>query len=465
MKIKVKNLGMLRQAEMELGDMTIICGLNNTAKTYTTYTIYGCFDYLKNELELAVSESKLKELVERGTAQIDLLEYEKTVLGQVQAGLKKYIPAIHRVLGAQEKLFLDASLMLDDLEFKSNKDIVDKKVKFGKEEAFVIQFSKLENESILSITLTLQEENLTKFPERIIKEEISDVLKTIFINGAIPKPFIASVERTGAAIFQRELDFNKSNLLDLLLQIEKREPDVNQKFFLRKYESNYPIPVRQNINFIRSIPEFLNQESFIQKEYPEILENFNHIIGGELRVVKGGIFFVPHSNRTLRLSLVESSSSVRAMVDIGFYLRYKAQKGDILMIDEPELNLHPKNQRLIARLFARLINIGIKVFITTHSDYFIKELNTLIMLHYPDDRVKKIAQEEGYIVQELIDPTKIKVYIAKEALVLVAGNKKKTSVHTLKQADIDKNYGIEVETFDTTIVEMNRIQDSIIWGS
>ena len=30
MKIKVKNLGALRQAEFELGEMTIICGANST---------------------------------------------------------------------------------------------------------------------------------------------------------------------------------------------------------------------------------------------------------------------------------------------------------------------------------------------------------------------------------------------------------------------------------------------------
>ncbi len=32
MKIKVSNLGPIKQAEMELGDLTIICGENNTGK-------------------------------------------------------------------------------------------------------------------------------------------------------------------------------------------------------------------------------------------------------------------------------------------------------------------------------------------------------------------------------------------------------------------------------------------------
>jgi predicted ATPase len=42
-----------------------------------------------------------------------------------------------------------------------------------------------------------------------------------------------------------------------------------------------------------------------------------------------------------------------------------------IFIDEPELNLHPENQRLITQVLANLVNIGIKVFITTHSDYII----------------------------------------------------------------------------------------------
>jgi predicted ATPase len=37
MKIKLKNLGAIKQAEFEIGDLTIICGKNNTGKTYTTY--------------------------------------------------------------------------------------------------------------------------------------------------------------------------------------------------------------------------------------------------------------------------------------------------------------------------------------------------------------------------------------------------------------------------------------------
>ena len=51
-----------------------------------------------------------------------------------------------------------------------------------------------------------------------------------------------------------------------------------------------------------------------------------------------------------------------------------------MIIDEPESHLHPYCQILMARLIAACINAGIKVFVTTHSDYFVKEINNLIML-------------------------------------------------------------------------------------
>ena len=41
MKVKIKNLGILKQAEFSLGDLTIICGGNNTGKTYATYSLFG----------------------------------------------------------------------------------------------------------------------------------------------------------------------------------------------------------------------------------------------------------------------------------------------------------------------------------------------------------------------------------------------------------------------------------------
>ena len=70
------------------------------------------------------------------------------------------------------------------------------------------------------------------------------------------------------------------------------------------------------------------------------------------------------------------------------------------MIDEPELNIHPENQREIARLLARLVNAGLNIVISTHSDYIVRELNSLIMLS--GDKNQKLRTKYGYDKNEVL---------------------------------------------------------------
>ena len=159
--------------------------------------------------------------------------------------------------------------------------------------------------------------------------------------------------------------------------------------------------------------------------------------------------------------LAESSSCVRSLLDLGYYIKHIAQKNDLLMIDEPEMNLHPENQRKIARLFAALANIGINVYITTHSDYILREFSTLVVLSNKDERIKKIVKEEKYRDLELLSPDVIKTYTATQT-------KKRKNVSSrgnveLISGKISVMEGILSPNFDDTIAEMNRIQNRILW--
>ena len=155
---------------------------------------------------------------------------------------------------------------------------------------------------------------------------------------------------------------------------------------------------------------------------------------------------------------------MRSLLDVNFYLLHHAKPGDILIIDEPELNLHPENQRRMARLFARLVNAGIKVFISTHSDYIIKELNTLIMLNDDKGRLRGFAEKEGYADAELLRSDQIKAYMTEPMKVRPSKTKRQEKYQTLVPMEINDARGIHAESFDKTIIDMNRIQDEIIWG-
>ena len=48
MDISIKNLGAISEANFTVGDLTVICGKNNTGKTYLTYAVYGFLDDWRN---------------------------------------------------------------------------------------------------------------------------------------------------------------------------------------------------------------------------------------------------------------------------------------------------------------------------------------------------------------------------------------------------------------------------------
>ena len=106
-----------------------------------------------------------------------------------------------------------------------------------------------------------------------------------------------------------------------------------------------------------------------------------------------------------------------------------------------------------------LVNHGIRVFITTHSDYIIKEFNTLLLLNKSDERLQALAQREGYHSVELLKPEQLNVYMT-----TVDERVTDKISYTLIPAKITHDSGIELTSFNDTIEDMNRLQDEIVWG-
>jgi hypothetical protein len=460
MKVKIKNLGILKQTEFSLGDLTIICGGNNTGKTYATYSLFG-FLYTWRRLLMLPKfgfKEKIDQLLSGGVISLDLQEYVQQCESILTTGCQRYVRQIPEVFAANEERFKNVDFQIelnfDNIQFKKK---YERKISTATLE--IISISKPENNPYLSITLLREKSNINLLVN-VLEEIIDNSIKDIIFSQFFPRPFIASAERTGAAIFRKELNFARNRLLE---EISKNS-NFNPRELLFNVSQDYALPVKENVDFTRQIETIVKKTSFIAENHPSILEDFADIIGGQYMITSNDeLYYIPKGKK-LRLSMDESSSAVRSLLDIGFYLRHEARIGDLLIVDEPELNLHPENQRRIAKLFARLINIGIKVFITTHSDYIIKEINTLIMLNHNQPHLKQIAAEEGYRQEELLSADQVKVYIAEEDSKILKGQKRKTKFHTLNPAKIDPEMGIEARSFDTTIENMNRIQTAIIWG-
>lgn len=460
MKIAVQNLGIIESAGIEIGDLTIVCGNNNFGKTYLTYAFYGVLKYLRSAFALIpIDQKSVDELIDQGETVIQLAPLLELLPSLIKKASGHYSKNLSEVFAADKAHFENTRFTFEipvpdrTLYKKSIRETV-----YGRS-GMHFQFSFFAETMVLSIRQLSKPAGAEEPPRDIIALMVSDIVRDYLLEPIIPNVYISSTERTGVATFQRELDFTRNRLLEL---VGNKAKNIPANLLFSKFHNDYPLPVRDNVDFIRNLPNIANRESRLMKEHPELLSVLSDIIGGTYKATKDG-FISYQPMRGVKLSIGESSSSVRSLLDVTFYLKNRANPGDLFMIDEPELNLHPSKQRMLARLLARLVNCGIKVFMTTHSDYIVKEINTLLLLNQKGDSFKKIAAEEHYEKEELLDVSKVHVYIAGKYKQKKQENMRRTLCHSFASAPISQDKGIEVESFDTTIDEMNRIQDRILW--
>lgn len=129
---------------------------------------------------------------------------------------------------------------------------------------------------------------------------------------------------------------------------------------------------------------------------------------------RGPVQAKARKERAFDIPLHLASSSARGLVDLYFYLRHVAKPFDLLLVDEPGSHLDTKNQILLARTLARMMGAGVRVLITTHSDYLIKEINNLIMLSELPRAKSKEFSRSGYTRDDVVNWRSVRAYIAEE---------------------------------------------------
>ncbi len=109
-----------------------------------------------------------------------------------------------------------------------------------------------------------------------------------------------------------------------------------------------------------------------------------------------------------KFTLDQTSSMVSELAPLVLFLRYLVRPGDLLILEEPESHLHPAAQRQMARGIVRLVNAGVKVLITTHSDLFVAQVNNLMRVSHAS---KRWLREKGFAPEECIDRENVGAYL------------------------------------------------------
>lgn len=78
------------------------------------------------------------------------------------------------------------------------------------------------------------------------------------------------------------------------------------------------------------------------------------------------------------LPLMNASSMVSELTPVVLYLRHLIRPGNVLIIEEPESHLHPAMQVEFTRQLAALVQEGVRVIVTTHSEWLLEELANIV---------------------------------------------------------------------------------------
>ncbi len=449
MKIVFENIGIVKSIEIDLSkSLTIFCGPNNTGKTYLAYCIYA-LNRLFTHIDSPFNTYNIDLTNNNFNYSIDLykifIDRKKDIIHKIES---TFIDELSIVFGLDDesvsKLFSDSkiSIIIDDEEFISSLTNITSYSEITLDNGKFMGLKKYDQSTEFKITLNNNSISIENNNLKEINELVNSAIFELIFKSIFDSTFMATVERNSIFTFSKELSIQRNLLIDKMLNINSKSNNNSNPYnLLERRAKRYPLAIRDSLEIaedLNNIKKFSSDYSFIA----DILEK--GLLNGKLSVTKDGqLDYSPNNSRKLKIPLHISASIVKSLSSIVLYFRHFAQKGDLIIIDEPELNLHPDSQVILAKIFGIIINSGFKLIINTHSDYIIREINNLIMLDKYKD--KKLLKQYNYSENEIINPKSISAYLFK----LINNNGVE-----IEYLEVSED-GFEVETIDNVINDLN----------
>ena len=175
--------------------------------------------------------------------------------------------------------------------------------------------------------------------------------------------------------------------------------------------------VRENPAFPGIVADFLEEVGWSGSQgaggdYTGLsVEVEKNLLGGEVEVNRQGgspvFLYRADAPGSEDIPLARTSSMVSGLAPVALYLSWNVHSGDVLIIEEPEAHVHPEKQVEIARQLVRMVRDGIRVVITTHSEWMVEQLGNLIQLSQLDEN----RRAEFRYADISLDPREIGVWL------------------------------------------------------
>ena len=423
--LHVENLAKIESADVTIAPLMCFVGDNNSGKSYLMSILWGILTLGKDIFPKKPSEAKVYKQCENWLK--DRINIDIELSG---TDMQLYVDWFNELLNFQKKTLVKR-IFNYDVEIEKLK-ITD----YERNKPIKIIWEKAG--SRYSVT-----NNYIKFPEvdspsrdelfrmnayicwNLLMEGIAAPLYTPIVKGRrIGEPIYLPASRTGFMLTYAQLIENS-------LQIS-----VSQD--LHENTSTLTLPY---VDFLQLITKFeINKKD--SKKYTEIIEYIEkNMTKGNLSIKKDMLPVIKYqpegSDKEIPLyvasSIVSEISPLLLVLKSG--INFKA-----MIIEEPEAHLHPELQQKMARLIINMVNLGIPVWITTHSDTILQHINNMMKLKN-HERSVELQQEYGYKKTDLLGKEDIKMYQ------FVTENSRKTRLISLEAT----KYGFVVPTFNDAL--------------
>lgn len=439
MEIEIKNFGPIDNLKFNLDkDLHLIYGQNAIGKSYATYCLYCLIKNIKNKTVNnkyvyfdKADENSFEKFIKAKLKNLKInesLDCTKDFSKLLDNQLKELI-----LKGLQNSLLNTFSSLKNLKNRYSNKNY-----------EIIISISETEKLTILSNnegTLDLRyNDDFKKIA--IVQKSTKSTKFSLYINDlkAFGKPteedfYNEFLRYTFTKVNQilRKLDFNirdiyylpasRSGLYQALNAFTPIIAELTQnRFFMQNKSIELPSLSEPLADYFIDLSTV--DKKNINKEFAGVIKMLqNNILRGDVEYNEKTkrILYKP-KGIDLELNLSEASSMVAELSPLVLYFKhilnnkYSSNKGrdfffydsffenqnrhkkdrgyDILFIEEPEAHLHPEVQVELIEIFAKLSDLKLKIFITSHSNYMFNKLNNLL--------IKKEINQNNIMVYHLV---------------------------------------------------------------
>nr|WP_319376019.1 AAA family ATPase [uncultured Methanoregula sp.] len=434
--ITIKHLGAVSNAKIQLKPLTVFVGENSTGKTYSAYLIgflfsnYACNNYL-SQID---SHNRIKDIDQI----IEKIRSERKSKLNLKSFLKnnsqKYFDMICKNIVPNEysKFLASDTVSFDKIDVKLDlSDFLDTQYNHLSPHFLHFNFEcnneicekcgndlcEIKNRKIninidkknLIVSFKIVDDSITQ-PE--IEKFVYEIAIKLLHRSIFNETYFLGAERTGLSLLYhtvktRELHSDQPNT----------EIDTSQKNRKIRGELNvlFSTPTKDLFSYVREIfdPDAdearklkIRNKAEIKKylAFADILEM--EILQGKIGIkdykkqkIKKIMFDYTTLDKKIPLNMSMSASGVKGLSPLILFLRYFIEPHELIIIDEPELNLHPRAQVQLIELLTMLANSNVHVIITTHSPYIVDHLINLIKAS--NKRNKKEIAKKFYLKDEL----------------------------------------------------------------